>query len=191
MAGDRHVGGEGEIRLIDVAGQDMRLHRRQRRFIFGPADQRPRRARPRRRRDRAGRPRHRPRSARVEQAEPEQGRRVRPPGAGAAARAWPPAHSRPHRRGSRPHRRPRSRSRQSRTSSGSRVSTISRGLGEQSRAWPPGRASSSRTKGPLTPCHDARFGPIGARAGERPWSAASSTCSRSGSARPARTRWDR
>ncbi len=33
----RHLGGEGEIGLVDVAGLDMRLHRRQRRFDVRPA----------------------------------------------------------------------------------------------------------------------------------------------------------
>ena len=46
MPGDRHLGGEGQIGLVDVASHDVGLHRRQRRLIFGPADQRARRPRP-------------------------------------------------------------------------------------------------------------------------------------------------
>ena len=44
MAGEGDGGGEGQVRLVDVAGLDMSLHRGERGAIFVPADQRPRRA---------------------------------------------------------------------------------------------------------------------------------------------------
>ena len=103
MAGDRHLGGEGEVGLVDVAGLDMGLHRRQRRLIFGPADQRPRPRRPRRRRRIGKERRGVDLLAPAEQAEPEQRRRVRRRAATRSGASFVLERvARPRRRGSRP-----------------------------------------------------------------------------------------
>ena len=114
------------------------------------------RAGPGARPDRAGSRRRRPPLTRSNRPNQSRGGASFGRRAGAAAPASARAHGRPHRRGSPPRAGPRSRSRQARTSPGiARLDDLRR-PGDRASAVPPGRASSSRTKGAARPCHDAR-----------------------------------